>query len=269
MSNWMKKATLAAVLAGMGALAMAAGPLAAKVNGVEITGQEVEEFNNSVAEKRGFKLKTGYATDELVTRELLAQEAIRHGKDKSLSKIELARVVFKEFAAANQFTEADVRKEYDKIKSEVPKKMEYKIRGIVVKNEADAKAIIAGLDAGKPFSSFVPQSIDENSKKDDGVMGWFELSDIDMSYRIALENLKPGMYYKRPVGTNYGYSVVKLDDVRDVGFPEYSELREGLTNKMSEERREKLLKPLRDNAKIERFPGYEPVKVIDISNLGK
>lgn len=265
----MRNATLAAVLASMGALAFAVGPLAAKVNGVEITAQEVEDFNSAIAEKSGYKLKTGYATDQLVTRELLAQEGIRQGKDKALGRTELARQVFKEFAAANMYGESDVRKEYDSIKAAAPKKTEYKIRGIVVKTEPEAKAIIDGLNAGKPFSSFVSQSIDENSKRDDGVMGWFELRDIDTSYRIALENLKVGKYYKNPVGTNAGYAVVKLDDMRDVGFPEYSELRESLAKRMGEERREKLLKPLRENAKIERFPGYEPVEVIDLRNFGK
>ena len=39
-------------------------------------------------------------------------------------------------------------------------------RAIVVKTEDEAAAIIAGLNAGKPFSSFVAKSIDENSKND-------------------------------------------------------------------------------------------------------
>ena len=267
MSNWMKKVAFVAILAGGSALVFAAGPLAAKVNGVEITAQEVEEFNAALAEKRGFKLKTGYATDELITRELLAQEAVRQGKDKNLDKAELARLLFKDFATTNGFGESDVRKEYEKMKSAEPKKTEYKIRGIVVKTEADAKTIIMGLDAGKPFSSFVGQSIDENSKKEGGDMGWFELHNIDASYGAAVASLKPGNYYKKPVVTSYGYSVIKLDDTRDVGFPEYSEMREALVTRMSTERREKLLKPLRDNAKIERFVGYEPVKTIDLTSM--
>lgn len=267
MSNWMRKAALAAILASGSALALAAGPLAAKVNGVDITAQEVDEFNATIEEKRGFKLKAGYAADELITRELLAQEAVRQGKDKNLDKTELARLVFKDFAATNGFGESDVRKEYEKMKSAEPKKTEYKIRGIVVKTEADAKTILAGLDAGKPFSSFVGQSIDENSKRDGGHMGWFELHNIDASYGAAVASLKPGNYYKKPVVTSYGYSVIKLDDTRDVGFPEYSEMRELLITRMSTERREKLLKPLRDNARIERFAGYEPVKTIDLSSV--
>jgi peptidyl-prolyl cis-trans isomerase C len=243
--------------------------LAARVNGVDITTQEVEDFNMAVSEKRGFKMKLGYATDELVTRELLAQEAVRQGKDKNLPKTELARSVFKAFSVANAFGEIDVRKEYDNIKSASPKKFEYKIRGIVVKSEADARVIISGMDAGKTFSSFVFQSIDENSKKDDGVMGWFELRDIDVAYQIAVESLKPGTYYKKPVITNYGYSVIKLEDMREIGFPEYATVRESLVNRMGEERREKLMKPLRESAKIERFPGYEPVDVIELSNIRK
>lgn len=260
MGNWMKKTALAAVLAGMTVAAVAAGPWAAKVNGVEISAQEVEDFNAAVEEQRGFKLKPSVAADQLINRELLAQEAIRQGKDKNLDKIELARQVFKEFGDANTLSETDVRKEYDSLTAGMPKKTEYRLRGIVVESEAQAQSIIAGLDAGQPFSSFVSQSIDPHSKKDGGEMGWFIMSDIDRAYQIALQNLKPGSYHKKPVVTSAGYSVVKLEELREVGLPEYSKVREDLINKLNEARREKLMKPLRDSANIERSPDYESVK---------
>ena len=269
MNNWMKKASVVAILVGSSAMAFAAGPLAARVNGVDITAQDVENYNALLEAKRGMRLKLGSATDELISRELLAQEGLRQGKDKKLDKTELARQVYKEFAANNRFGESDVRKEYERLKADEPKKSEYKISGIVVKTEAEAKTIITGLDAGKPFSSFVSQSIDRNSRKDGGSMGWFELHNIDSAYQIAVQNLKPGTYAPNPVGTSYGYSVVRLDDVRDVGFPEYSEVRDLLIKRFSEELDEKLFKPLRDSAKIERFPGYEPVKTIDATDLMK
>ena len=261
MRNWMKNATLALALLGTASLAVAE-QLAAKVNGVGITVQEVEAFNNLVAEKRGFKLKPSAAADELITRELLAQEAIRQGKDKNLDKLELARLVFKEYAQANAFGEDDVRKEYDRIKADAPKKPEYKVRAIVVKTEDEAAAIIAGLNAGKPFSSFVAKSIDENSKNDNGNMGWLELHALDPAFAGALMKLKPGAYQKTPVRLGAGFSVVQLDEVREDGFPEYSEVREQLIAKIREELRDGLIKPLRDKAKIERFSGYEAPKVV-------
>lgn len=265
MRNWMKSTTLALALLGTLGAAMAE-QLAAKVNGVGITVQEVEAFNNLVYEKRGMRLKTSLAVDELITRELLAQEGIRQGKDKSLDKLELARQVFKEYAEANAFGESDVRKEYERIKADTPKKTEYKVRAIVVKTEEEALAIIAGLNEGKTFSSFVPKSIDENSKKDDGYMGWFELHDLDPAFAGALLRLKPGTYQKTPVSSGFGFSVLQLAEVREGGFPEYSEVREQLISKIREERRDGLIKPLREKASIERFPGYEAIKRIDLSN---
>lgn len=268
MGNWMKNMALAVTLLGAAGVALAE-QLAAKVNGVGITVQEVESFNNLVAEKRGFKLKPGAAVDELITRELLAQEAVRQGKDKTLDKLELARLVFKEYAEANAFGESDVKKEYERIKADAPKKTEYKVRAIVVKTEEEATAIIAGLNAGKPFSSFVSKSIDENSKNDNGNMGWFELHDLDPAFAGALLKLKPGTYQKTPVRSGFGVSVVQLDEVREGGFPEYSEVREQLIAKIRDERRDGLIKPLREKAKIERFSGYEAPKVIDLNNLNK
>lgn len=262
MGKWMKSVTLAAALLGTSGHVLAE-QWAAKVNGVGITVQEVGAFNSLVAEKRGFKLKPGAATDELITRELLAQEGVRQGKDKNLDKTELARQVFKEYVEANAFGESDVKKEYERIKAEAPKKTEYKIRAIVVKTEDEATAILAGLNAGKPFSSFVSRSIDETSRNDNGNMGWFELHDLDPSFAAALVRLKPGTYQKTPVHLGLGYCVLLLDDVREGGFPEYSEVREQLIAKIRDERRNGLIQPLRDKANIERFAGYEAVKTID------
>ncbi|UUZ50259.1 hypothetical protein LP420_10045 [Massilia sp. B-10] len=79
----MKRYFAAAMLSCMALSALAAGPIAAKVNNVVITGQEVDEYIQASAESRGFRIKPGEATVQLIGLELLAQEAIRGGKDRS------------------------------------------------------------------------------------------------------------------------------------------------------------------------------------------
>jgi peptidyl-prolyl cis-trans isomerase C len=95
--------------------------------------------------------------EELVRREVLAQEARKKGMEKSGSvtaQIELARqavlirAYLQDYVKTHAVTEADVKAEYEKIKSQLGDK-EYKARHILVEKEEDAKAIIAKLDKGE------------------------------------------------------------------------------------------------------------------------
>lgn len=246
--------------------ALAAGPLAAKVNGVEITAEQVEALSTYGAKQTGFKLKPGYATEQLIYRELLAQEAIRNGADKSADRGELASLTYKAYAAAHPLGEEDLKKEYARLKAEAPRKMEYLVSFILVKTDAEAKAIIAGLDAGKPFSSFVSRSIDENSKREGGSLGWSDPASLSHSYARAISEMKTGAHNKEPLKESYGYGVIQVEDQRQDNFPPYAEARDGLMEQVKKQWQEGLFKPLRDKATIEVFEGYQD-KVIDLRNL--
>lgn len=174
MTKWVRYGAMAMALLGTMGTAFAE-KLVARVNGVAITVQELDDFNRVVYETHGFPLKTSVAGDQLITRELLVQEGIRRGKDKSLDKDELAQEVFSDYAKEHAFDEDDVRLEYERHKAKATKKTEYKIRAIVVKTEQEALTIIEGLNAGKPLSLYISQSIDENSKRDGGNTGWLDL----------------------------------------------------------------------------------------------
>ena len=261
MTKWMRYGAMAlALLGAMGTTF--AEQLVARVNGVAITVQDLDELNRFAYETYGLKLKTGVAVDQLIARELLAQEGIRRGKNQSLDKGELAQEVFSDYAKEHAFDENDVRREYEQRKAKAPKKTEYKIRAIVVKKEQDALTIIDGLNAGKPLSLYIAQSIDENSKKDGGDMGWLDLDELDPPFAGAVLSLKPGMYQKTPVRSSFGFAVVQLDDIREDSFPAYVDVRESLIATMRKERQETIMKSLSEKANIERFPGYESSKRI-------
>lgn len=236
--------------------ALAAGPLAAKVNNVVITAQEVDEYRQAMAGRTGFMMKPGEATVELIGLELIAQEAIRGGKDRSAGRQALANSIIKEFLAANPLTDEDVRREYERAKAAHPKETEYKLRAIVVKTDAEARRILAGLAAGKPFASFVHQSIDENAKRDGGAMDWMKPGDMSGSLSYALRDMKAGDLRSEPLQESYGFVVLKLDDVRDNPFPQYAEMRQHIAESLVRQRNERLLKPLAAKATIQQFEGF-------------
>jgi peptidyl-prolyl cis-trans isomerase C len=94
--------------------------------------------------------------EELNTRELLAREAKKKGMDKQTdvktqmdlsSQTVLVRAYVADWIKANPFPEADIRKEYDAIKSQLGDK-EYKVAHILVDKEDEAKDVIAGAPEG-------------------------------------------------------------------------------------------------------------------------
>lgn len=241
--------------------ALAAGPLAARVNKVDITAQEVVDYSRAAAGPDGFLLKPGEATVQLIGLELLAQEAIRKGKDRSAGREALAMGLVKEFMAVNPLSEADVQREYARVKAGQPKATEYKLRLIVVKTEAEAKAILAGLAAGKPFASFVPQSIDENSRRDGGAVDWMKAEEMSVPFRIALRDVKAAGLVKEPLRESYGFVVLQVEDMRDNAFPPYADMRDQLAQSLLRQRNDRLLKPLAEKATIQQFEGYAPTTI--------
>jgi peptidyl-prolyl cis-trans isomerase C len=118
--------------------------------------------------------------DELNTRELLVREAKKQGVDKNptvKTEIDLAgqtvivRTYMAEYLKSHPVSDAALRKEYDTIKSQIGDK-EYKVRHILVENEADAKEIIAALQKGEKFEKLAERSKDTGSKVNGGDLDW-------------------------------------------------------------------------------------------------
>ena len=260
----MKSALLAMSLVWMTWSASAAEPLAARVNGVEITASDVAEYMKMP--RKAF-LKKGEATEHLIALELMAQEAIRRGHDKNAGRLALASSVFSEFSAANPISEADIKNEYERIKAEQRKPPEYAISMIIVKTSAEAKEILSGLAAGKSFASLASLSIEEKKPwQKDGVVEWTRASDLNPPLDSIVQRMKPGTVYSEPIAQNYGYVVLRLDDSRVVGFPSLEEARNDVVGSLRADRQKRFLRPLADKASIQQF---EPFGLIRVSQTGE
>ncbi len=201
--------------------------------------------------------------EALITREVIAQEAIRQGLDRSgdyQTQIELARqqilvgAFLEEFAAKNVPTEADLRKEYDAIRQEAfdPNAKEYKVRHILVKKQTDAKAIIAQLAKGAKFEDLArKRSEDTASKVKGGALEWTDGTNLVKPFADAMKALKPGETTKAPVQTPYGWHVIRLDEMREPTFPSFEEVKDQVAKQVVSKQRDDLIENLRKGAKLE------------------
>ena len=114
----------------------------------------------------------GMVREELVNREVLMQEAQRSGVAKSsevAAQLDLARqeiiisAYLRDWVRKNPVSDAEVQKEYDRVKAEQGDK-EYRARHILVETEDQAKQVLADLKKGAKFDELATKNSDPGSK---------------------------------------------------------------------------------------------------------
>ena len=200
----------------------------------------------------------GAVKEELIRRELLAQEAKKKGLDKKGTvpgQVELAkqavliRAFLTDYVQAHPVSDAQLKAEYEGIKNNLGS-TEYKARHVLVEKEDDAKAIIAKLDKGEKFSELAKQSKDPGSKDKGGELGWSSPNAYVKPFGEALGKLKKGEYTKTPVKSDFGYHVIQLDDSRPMTPPPFEQVKPQLQQRASQQQVEQLVKELRAKAKV-------------------
>lgn len=196
--------------------------------------------------------------EELVRREILAQEAKKKGLDKKgniQGQIELAkqavliRAFLTEHVKAHPITDAQLKAEYDVIKNNLGD-TEFKARHILVEGEDEAKAIIAKLDKGEKFAELAKASKDPGSKDKGGELGWSSPNSYVKPFGEALAKLKKGEYTKAPVKSDFGYHVIMLEDSRPATPPAFEQIKTQMQQRAAQQQVEQLVKELRAKAKV-------------------
>ena len=198
--------------------------------------------------------------DVLITNELLSQEAVKKGLDKSaevttqldLQRQEmLANAYFQDYIKNHPLTEDALRKEYERQKAQIGDK-EYKARHILVKEEAEAKQIIAQLKQGAIFDKIAAEkSEDQGSKAQGGDLGWSAPGRYVPPFAAALKKLKKGQLTDPAVQSQFGWHVIRLDDERPFKTPGFEEVKPQLQQNLQRQAIEKVIGDLRAKAKIE------------------
>ena len=198
--------------------------------------------------------------DELVNREIIAQEAQKSGiarRPEVQNQLDVARqeiivsAFLSDWVRKHPISEAELQREYERARVETGTK-EYRARHILVENEEQAKALIADLKKGAKFNELAEKnSKDPGSRERGGDLDWNVPAAYDKAFGDALAQLAKGKYTEQPVQTRYGFHVIQLDDVREVKFPTLAEVKPRLQQQMVQNRISELVRELRAKAKVE------------------
>lgn len=196
----------------------------------------------------------------VVDRELLVQEAQKQGLDATpdfKAQMEftrdslLIRDLVTNFQKNNPVTDAEIQAEYDKFVTNNAGK-EYHARHILVEKEDEAKAIIAQLKKGAKFETIAKkQSKDPGSGANGGDLDWAAPGNYVKEFSEAMVKLGKGKITETPVKTQFGYHIIRLDDVREAQLPKLEEIKPQVAQQLGQQKMMKFQEDLRAKAKIE------------------
>jgi peptidyl-prolyl cis-trans isomerase C len=150
-------------------------------------------------------------------------------------------------------TEEAVQARYRKFVAENPAETEVSARHILVASEQKAREILAALGRGGDFAKLAADNtLDPSGKDSGGDLGFFKKGDMVPEFSEMAFSLKEGQTADRPVKTQFGWHVIRVDKVRTVA-QSLDDLRDEITSQISQEVVSAEVDRLRSGAKIERF----------------
>lgn len=196
----------------------------------------------------------------VIDRELFMQEAQKLGLDATeefKTQMEftreaiLIRELITNYEKTNPVTDAEIQAEYDKFAAANSGK-EYRARHILVETEAQAKSIIASIKKGAKFEDIAKkQSKDPGSGAHGGDLDWANAANYVKEFSEAMTKLAKGKMTETPVKTQFGYHVIRLDDVRDAQLPKLEDVKPQIKQQLGQQKLVKYQEELRAKAKIE------------------
>ena len=233
----------------------------AVVNGVPVPSSRLDAFVQQMV-SQGRQVDDAAKTqmkEEIITREVFVQEGQKRGLDATeefKNQMEMARqgilirALIAEQQKVNPISDADIKAEYDRFVAENGGK-EYRAHHILVEKEADAKAIIAQLKKGAKFEAVAKKSSKDGSAANGGDLDWANPKAYVKEFSDALASLKKGKITDVPVKSQYGYHIIRLDDVRDIKLPTLDEIKSQIVQHLQQTKLEDYRKELMAKAKIE------------------
>jgi peptidyl-prolyl cis-trans isomerase C len=198
--------------------------------------------------------------EELVNREILMQEALRRGlPNRPDIKAQIAvaqqtvvlRALIEDFVKNNTPSDAEVTARYNALIKDAGGK-EYHLHHILVDNEQQAKDLITKIKAGASFEDLAKQySKDPGSGKNGGDLDWSDPKAYVPEFADAATHLQKGQMTDTPVHTQFGWHIIRVDDVRDVTPPPLEQVRPQIVQQIQQEKLQAFEEGLRKNAKIQ------------------
>lgn len=240
----------------------------ALVNGRTITQVEFDIRWNELSEatrarynKEGGKRRF---LDELITRELLMQEARRQGLDQSdairdrtqryKEQLILDELLKDKLREKVELSPAELAAYYDKHANELLAPLKVQVSQMLLPNLPAAKDLKKQIESGSDFARFAQRySLDEKTKAKGGDLGPYRKSALDPDVDAVVHTLKPGVV-SEPIKTDAGYYLVRVSpldqETIQADFATRERLRQELLADKRRKRFEEVIADIRTKATV-------------------
>jgi peptidyl-prolyl cis-trans isomerase C len=237
-------------------------PAGVTVNGVVIS-QELIDLAIKASTPQGQQASPALENEVkqvLINTELLAQESVNQGLDKTPENIirirearqnVLAELLFAEYFAKNPITDEMVRNEYNRqVQNLGPGIEQYRLSVIALATQAEAASTIAQIKAGEPFGKVAKQKSIDPSREQNGQTGWVLPNQVNPSIALVMTNLPKGGTSSTPIQTPNGWYIIKVEETRPFKAPSFDEIRNQVRADVVAQKRAEFITALREKAKI-------------------
>ncbi|MDD4615524.1 MAG: peptidylprolyl isomerase [Alphaproteobacteria bacterium] len=153
-----------------------------------------------------------------------------------------------------KITEAKIKERYDQLAAKFKPQDEVRARHVLLKTEDEANEVIKQLKGGADFAKLAEEkSKDSGSAKQGGDLGYFLKDSMVKPFADAAFAMKTGEISDKPIKTEFGYHVIKVEDRRKSSPPPLAEVKDQIANQLGQEMTNDEVKALEAKAKIEKF----------------
>ena len=273
----MSKKVLLATVALLGSLALpvmaaptsdvakSGDPVVARVNGEEIHRSDVlRELQMAGPQMQQLPPQMIYPQilQKMIATKIVSQKGYAEGlqNDKGVKdrvKDLEAQVVAEAYVHKQiepKITEAKIKERYDQLATKFKPQDEVRARHILLKTEDEANDVIKQLKGGADFAKLAEdKSKDTGSAKQGGDLGYFVHDAMVKAFADAAFGMKVGEVSDKPIKTEFGYHVIKVEDKRKSSPPPIAEVKDQIGSQLGQELTNEEVKGLEAKAKIEKF----------------
>ena len=190
-----------------------------------------------------------FVFNQLVQKEVLYQQALSENIDKSDDYKKLMDRLTQQYEFQKKqsmvdlllrdkvdskltLTNEEIVKAYNENKQLFNAYTERNMSHILVKTSDEANAIFAELKNGSNFESLAKAKSIHNTAQNGGAIGYVRKGTLVPEFENAGFSIKKAGGFSRPVKTELGYHIIKLNDIRQVPSRTFEEAKQLIANEL-------------------------------------
>ena len=193
------------------------------------------------------KMMTIYGRREKYEADPEVKQRVELAEDAIIREVYLDRLIRK------YMSDERVRAHYDDVVRKNPPSKEVRARHILVDSEAKAKELLKEAKGGKDFAELASKNSIGPSAQRGGDLGYFTAGEMVKPFSDAAFKLKKGEVAAEPVKTQFGWHIIKVEDVRTRKVPPFEKVKVQMEREVWEQLGKDFLRQYREQTTVERF----------------